>query len=338
MCAGLDPQISLIPTFIKREAMEKFDVKKLDTELFMHRYAGNDLGLYMNPVEKIKRQAVGYAFYKFGRTLVDTLKDQTKIFKLQFANYYKYGSEGVEAFEALIAYIRKQNCIAINDQKINDIDRTMENYAQGILGGVELCDGTITTPVGADAVTVNAYLGFDGIKPLADVSKANGKGFFTIVKTSNFTSGEVQNLKLDPMHVGKLQKQGRTVYEQMALLSELWGRELVGSSNYSSLGMVIGATYPDEMKTGRKIYRNAMILAPGYGTQNASATDLVFGVNNDGYGIIANNSSSLIFAYDQPPYKGRFKEDEFEKASLAAAMDMNHDLQNAQRAANKWAW
>jgi len=213
--AGLDPSLEKIPAFIKEEAYSKYG-KGLD--------------------------GAAVAIFEFNKGLIDTLCDIVPAVKPQCAYYEKYGWQGVKALSETIAYAKSKGMFVITDGKRNDIGSTMEAYAAAHLGSIEIEDTNIE-PFGADALTVNGYLGTDGISPLVEVCKAGDKGIFVLVKTSNPSSGELQDKLLD---------NGCLIYEYMGGLCENWGKALPGKYGYSGVGAVVGATYPQQLAGLRK--------------------------------------------------------------------------------------
>jgi orotidine-5'-phosphate decarboxylase len=171
-----------------------------------------------------------------------------------------------------------------------------------------------------DFVTVNPYLGIDGIKPFIDDCKEYGKGIFILVKTSNKSSGELQDLKLED---------GKTIYEKVGELVSSWGEELVGEYGYSSVSSVVGATYPVQLETLRKIMPTSYFLIPGYGAQGGKAEDIALGFDENGLGGIVNASRSLMCAYKSDRWKDEFKDEEYAKATRAEAIRMRDELNSA---------
>ena len=297
-CVGLDPRIGRIPKFIREEALEKFS----------------------DPFE-----AVSYSFIEFNKGIIDAVKDIVPAVKPQMAFYEQYGSEGVKAMEETIEYAKKQGLIVIEDVKRNDIGSTAEAYASAHLGEVELSDGETKPSFDADMITVNAYLGSDGVKPFLDVCKKYGKGIFILDKTSNPSSGELQDKKIEGD--GK-------VYEKMAELIRKWGEDLIGERGYSSVGAVVGATYPEEAVKLRKMMPRSIFLVPGYGAQGGTADDIIPCFNDDGYGGIVNSSRGIDFAYQKDEYE--YEPEEFDKASREAAFEMKDDIWKSLKKGGKF--
>ncbi len=299
---GLDPRVASIPDHIKEEAMnEGFE-----------------------PFERIHN-----AMIKFNHAIIDEIVDIVPAVKPQMAFYEQYGHWGVKAMEDTITYARSQGLMVIEDVKRNDIGSTAKAYADGHIGMVERLEGTKTSSYGADMITVNPYLGIDGIKPFIDVCKEFDKGIFVLAKTSNPSSGDLQD---------RILENGETVYEAVAKLIDEWGEELVGSKGYSSVGAVVGATYPKVGKKLRTIMPRAIILVPGYGAQGGTADDVVPCFNDDGFGAIVNSSRGITFAYQKEPYSKDFGPEQFAEAARAAALDMKDSILDALERANKLPW
>ena len=203
--------------------------------------------------------------------------------------------------------------IVIGDVKRGDIGSTSAAYATGHIGKVQI-GNTKIAPFDEDFITVNPYLGTDGIKPFVDVCKEEKKGLFILVKTSNPSSGEFQDQKID----------GKPLYEMVGEHVAKWGADCMGDS-YSYIGAVVGATYPEMGKVLRKVMPKSFILVPGYGAQGGTAKDLAPYFNEDGLGAIVNSSRGIIAAYKQPAYAS-FGEEGYADASRAAAIAMKEDL------------
>ncbi len=287
---GLDPRIERIPMHIKEKAVEETD----------------------GPLE-----AVGRAITEFNRGLIEAVHEIVPAVKPQVAFYEQYGVEGIRAFKETIDYAKDEGLIVIEDVKRNDIGSTAGAYSNGHLGEVKLCDSSTQRSFDGDMVTVNAYLGSDGVEPFIEDCKDYGKGIFILNKTSNPSSGELQDKTLEG---------GGTVYEEMARLVKGWGDDLKGERGYSSVGAVVGATYPEEAKKLRKMMSDNLLLVPGYGAQGGTADDVIPCFNDDGYGAIVNSSRGIDFAYEKEPYKDEFGLEEYVEASRKAALDMKDDI------------
>jgi len=249
---------------------------------------------------------------EFNKTLIDNICDLIPIIKPQIAFYEKY--DALNALKETILYAHKNDLLVILDSKRNDIGTTSEAYAYSTFN--------VYT---ADACTLNAYFGIDGIKPYLDEYKE--KGLFILVKTSNPSSREFQNLfsvRLDDIPERKTEIEKKSIklernYVQMAKLIKNWGKNLQKFSDYNNLGVVVGATYPDELKTIREILKNSFILIPGYGAQGAQAEDIKYGFKNEGLGGIVNSSRSIMFAY----HDKRYSPEKFGEAAREEIIDIN---------------
>ncbi len=296
---GLDPRLEQIPSFLKEEAVKEFG------EGF---------------------EAAGSAFFEFNKRIIDAVESQIPAIKPQIAFYEQYGKAGIEAFDKTVKYGQKRKLLVIADGKRNDIGSTAKAYAAAHLGEVDFAEGKKPC-FDADCLTVNAYLGTDGVKPFTEACKQFGKGIFVLVKTSNPSSGDIQDKEL---------KDGGTVFELMAEFVKKWGAEIIGEKGYSSVGAVVGATYSKQAKSLRKIIPQAFFLVPGYGAQGGGAKDVLPCFNDDGLGAIVNSSRGIIFAYEKEEFN--CKETEFEKASLKAVEKMNKDINSVLKENSKLPW
>ena len=197
-----------------------------------------------------------------------------------------YGHYGIKTLEKTIRYAKLKGMFVITDGKRNDIGATMEAYTAAHLGSVKISD-TECEPFGADALTVNGYLGSDGINPLLEVCKEKDRGIFVLVKTSNKSSGELQDKLID----------GTPVYAVMGDMCEKWGSEQIGEYGYSSVGAVVGATYPEQLSELRKRLPHTMFLVPGYGAQGGGAQGIAGAFDENGLGAIVNSSRAVMCAY-----------------------------------------
>ena len=229
------------------------------------------------------------AILAFNKTLIDSVADIVPAVKVQVAYYEQYGVAGMGAFFDTVAYAKRKGLFVIADCKRNDIDSTAARYSAAYLGETDV-GGKRMSMAGCDFLTVNAYLGTDGVQPFLDDCKAFDRGLFILVKTSNPSSGELQDLKL---------ADGRTVYECMGDMVEGWGAGLVGAYGYSAVGAVVGATHPAEAKVLRERLRHTFFLIPGYGAQGANAQMLKNCFDETGLGGIVNNSRGILCAYQK---------------------------------------
>ena len=246
---------------------------------------------------------------EFNKGLINATCDIIPAVKVQIAFYEMYGIDGIRAFKDTCTYAKEKGMIVIADIKRGDIGSTASAYSSAYIGKDNKFD--------VDFVTVNPYLGTDGIKPFIDDCINNDKGIFILVKTSNPSSGELQDLKLES---------GETVYERVGELVEEWGKDLIGESGYSSVGAVIGATYPKQLKDMRDKMPHTFFLIPGYGAQGGKAEDIALGFDENGIGGIVNASRSLMCAYKSDRWKDEFSDERFAEATRAEAIRMKEDL------------
>ena len=274
--AGLDPKLDYVPASIKNACFEKY---------------GKTL------------EGAAAALLEFNKRIIDNICDIVPAVKPQAAYYEMYGWQGVKALTETIAYAKAKGMFVITDGKRNDIGTTMEAYATAHLGATDVA-GESVEAFGADALTVNGYLGTDGIKPLAG---------FVLVKTSNPSSGELQDMKLE---------NGATVYEQMGRMCESWGEELMGKYGYSAVGAVVGATYPGQLAEMREKAPHTFFLVPGYGAQGGGAEDAKNAFDKNGLGAIINSSRGIMCAWK----KQGLTEEDFAEAARTEALRMKDDI------------
>ncbi len=265
--AGLDPKLSYIPEGIRQEAYSRY---------------GRTL------------EGAAEALLLFNKGLIDALCDIVPAVKPQCAYYEMYGWQGVKALHETIAYAREKGMFVITDGKRNDIGSTMEAYAAAHLGSTGI-EGEAVAAFDADALTVNGYLGTDGIQPLMKACAEGDKGIFVLVKTSNPSSGELQNQMLEG---------GQTVYRKMGQMCEEWGKELPGNYGYSGVGAVVGATYPAELEELRAALPHTFFLVPGFGAQGGAADDVAPGFDKNGLGAIINSSRGIMCAWQKEKCAG----------------------------------
>ncbi len=255
------------------------------------------------------------AVLEFNKRIIDNICDIVPCVKVQIAYYEMYGLDGMRTFAETVKYAGKKGMLVMTDAKRNDIGATAECYAKAYLGETAVGDKTYTA-FDSDFLTVNGYLGSDGIKPFLGWMQKRDKGIFVLVKTSNKSSGELQDLKLE---------NGKTVYEYMGSLVEEWGKDSIGKYGYSAVGAVVGATHPAQAEILRKEMPHTFFLIPGYGAQGGTADDLKVCFNKDGLGGIVNSSRGILCAYRQGKYAGR----SYYEAARQACIDMKNDLNRA---------
>lgn len=286
---GLDPMLNYIPEHIQKKAYAEF---------------GETL------------EGAAEAIWQFNKEIVDKTYDLIPAVKPQIAMYEQFGIEGLKAYQKTVDYCHSRDLVVIGDIKRGDIGSTSAAYAVGHLGKVQV-GSKCYTGFNEDFATVNPYLGSDGVKPFIEVCKEENKGLFILVKTSNPSSGEFQDRLID----------GRPLYELVGEKVAEWGEEHMGE-DYSYIGAVVGATYPEMGKVLRKIMPKTFILVPGYGAQGGKGKDLVHFFNEDGLGAIVNSSRGIIAAYKQEKY-APFGPENFGDASRAAVEDMAADIREA---------
>ena len=269
-------------------------------------YLPEDMQVKCNSLKDVADQIT-----KFNFDLVDVLKNEIPAVKVQVAYYEMYGVEGMRAFADTIKYAKDNGLMVIADVKRNDIGSTAAAYSKGYIGKT-VFNGKEFTPFESDFITVNGYLGSDGILPFVKDCEQNEKGLFALVKTSNPTSGELQD---------KIMDNGKTLYDNMADLVDAWGTSTIGKYGYSSVGAVVGATHKEQAEIIRKAHPHLFFLIPGYGAQGGKAEDLAVCFEN-GIGGIVNSSRGILTAYRKPQYAGL----NYKDAALKAAVDMKNDI------------
>ena len=285
--AGLDPKLDFLPPFMVEQA-----------------FAAHGETL----------EGAAAAILAFNKGLIDALCDIVPAVKPQAAYYEMLGWPGVRALQETIAYAREKGLFVITDGKRNDIGTTMEAYAAAHMGQVKV-GGTLCTPFGGDALTVNGYLGSDGIRPLLEVCRQADTGIFVLVKTSNPSSGELQDRLID----------GQPVYEHMGRMCEEWGTDLPGKYGYSGVGAVVGATYPAQLALLREKLPHTFFLVPGYGAQGGGAADVAGAFDADGLGAVINSSRGIMCAWKK---EGCAPED-YAGAARREALRMKDDILSA---------
>ena len=261
-------------------------------------------------------EGVAKAIIEYNKALIDETCDIIPAIKPQIAFYEMFGIPGMEAFEETCKYAKEKGMVVIADIKRGDIGSTAAGYSNAYLGKTKI--GDIEESIfDVDFVTVNPYMGTDCVKPFIEDCKKYNKGLFILVKTSNPSSGELQDLKLES---------GEEVYTSVAKLVEKWGEELRGEYNYSSIAAVVGATYPKQLEDIRKTAPHTFFLIPGYGAQGGKPEDIALGFDKDGLGGIVNASRSLMCAYKSDRWKNEFEEKDYAKATRAEAIRMKEEL------------
>ena len=286
---GLDPMMKFVPKHLQDAAFKEY---------------GETL------------EGAAEAIWQFNKAIIDNIYDIVPAVKPQVAMYEQFGIPGMIAFKKTVDYCHEKDMVVIGDVKRGDIGSTSEAYAVAHLGKVKVGNKEIAA-FDEDFATVNPYLGSDGINPFLKVCKEEKKGIFILVKTSNPSSGEFQDRLID----------GRPLYEHVGEKVNEWAMQCMGD-DYSYVGAVVGATYPEMGKVLRKVMPKSFILVPGYGAQGGKGSDLVHFFNEDGLGAIVNSSRGIIAAYAKEEY-AKFGEANFADASRQAAIDMINDINGA---------
>lgn len=282
---GLDPTYQMIPSFIKEEKLDLFGKTP---------------------------KAVAEMFITFNKAILDEVAPLIPAVKPQIAMYEQYGLEGLRAYMETIAYAKEKGLVVIGDVKRGDIASTAAAYA-GHIAGVEI-EGEQFDLWQEDAVTLNPYMGFDGIEPFIKACNEKDRGLFILVKTSNPSGVELQDLLVD----------GTPIYDKTADLVHKWGELTMGTKGYSRIGAVVGATYKEQGMELRKRMPHTFFLVPGYGAQGGKAEDLKEYFDHNGSGIIVNSSRGIIAAYKKD---SECDEKDFAVASKKAVLAMRADLQ-----------
>lgn len=283
---GLDPMMKFIPEQIQKAAFAEYG-------------------------ETLKGAAE--AIWQYNKGIVDAVADLIPAVKPQIAMYEQFGIEGLKAYDKTVKYCQEKGLVVISDAKRGDIGSTSAAYATAHLGKVKV-GNNICSAFNTDFLTVNPYLGTDGVKPFVDVCNAEDKGIFVLVKTSNPSSGEFQDRLID----------GKPLYEHVAAKVVEWGEASMDGA-YSNVGAVVGATYPEMSAVLRKLMPKTYFLVPGYGAQGGTAKDLKNCFNEDGLGAVVNSSRGIIAAYRQEKY-AKFGAEHFAEASRQAVIDMVADI------------
>lgn len=286
ICVGLDPMLSYVPEHIQAAAFEQY---------------GETL------------EGAAEAIWQFNKEIVDHTFDLIPAVKPQIAMYEQFGIEGLKVYKRTVDYCKEKGLVVIGDAKRGDIGSTSAAYATGHIGSVQVGSKTYSG-FDTDFLTVNPYLGTDGVKPFVDVCNSHDRGLFVLVKTSNPSSGEFQDRLID----------GRPLYEWVAEKVVEWGNASM-DGDYSNVGAVVGATYPEMSRILRNLMPHTYFLVPGYGAQGGTAEDLKHCFNKDGLGAVVNSSRGIIAAYKQEKYK-KFGTEHFAEASRQAVMDMVADI------------
>lgn len=290
---GLDPMMNYIPASVKEAAFKEY---------------GETL------------EGAAEAIWQFNKAIVDATYDLIPAVKPQIAMYEQFGIPGIMAFDKTVKYCKEKGLVVIGDVKRGDIGSTSAAYATAHLGKVTVGSNAYAL-FDEDIMTVNPYFGIDGIKPFVDACNENNKGIFILVKTSNPSSGEFQDRIVKALDESDNDK---PLYEVVGRKVAEWAESSM-DGDYSNVGAVVGATYPEMAKVLRDIMPKSYILVPGYGAQGGKGEDLKPFFNKDGLGAIVNSSRGIIAAYKKEEYS-KFREDDFAGASRAAVLAMKKDI------------
>jgi orotidine-5'-phosphate decarboxylase len=294
---GLDPRLQLIPHMVKEKYFKKH---------------GKNF------------KAAGEAILEFNKTIIDNVYDIVAAVKPQIAFYEQYGIEGLDSYIKTCRYASEKGLLVIGDVKRGDIGSTSKAYSNAHIGKTEL-EGELLEAFPADAVTINPYFGDDCTKEFVTDVQEYKKGIFMLVKTSNPGSSQLQDLI----------SEGKKIYEIVAQMVNNWSRKNTGKYGYSSIGAVVGATYPEELKTLRKLMPSSYFLVPGYGAQGGTAEDVVCSFNDDGLGAVVNSSRGILYAYRN---KEKGTEAEYGKVARQETIKMRDAINKALEENGKKYW
>lgn len=286
---GLDPVLSEIPRCYKEEYL------KCDNAF----------------------EAIGNVLFDFNKDIINTVCALVPAVKPQTAFYEMYGSYGIAAFEKTVKYAKAKGLIVIEDGKRNDIGNTAKAYAGGHLGKVEIFNEKFVPSFDVDFLTVSPYLGSESLEPFIDTCISCNKGIFILVKTSNISSAEIQDLT---------DKDGVTISQKIAKYIAKVSDGLYGESGYSPVGAVVGATYPQQAEELRQIMPSSIFLVPGYGAQGATANDILPCFNPDGLGAIVNSSRNILYSYKKNFDNSTCTKTEYTDSVKIATETMNDDI------------
>jgi orotidine-5'-phosphate decarboxylase len=297
LIVGLDPQFRFMPPHL---------VEKVSSEY------GKTL------------EGIGHLFFEFNKEIIDAVLPFTTAVKPQMAFYEMYGMWGLWAFEQTVAYAKSKGLLIITDAKRGDGSDTANAYASGYLGTIPVFEETVASPIQSDALTIHGYIAEDCVPRFVKIAKENGTGIFVVDKTSFKPNSSIEQLKT---------QSGLTVWQELATLIQSWGEGSEGKAGYRNVGVVMGATYPEDATWMRKTLPNSWFLVPGYGGQGGSADEAVISVNSDGFGASVSSSRAIIYAYREGPYKN--KPEQFALAAASAAEFSKKELNAALERAGK---
>ncbi len=298
---GLDPTMKFVPDHIRKAAFDEM---------------GETL------------EGAAEAVWQFNKAIVDSTCDLIPAVKPQIAMYEQFGIPGLAAFKKTVDYCREKGLVVIGDVKRGDIGSTSAAYAAAHLGRVQV-GSSLCAGFEEDFVTVNPYLGSDGVQPFIDVCREEKRGIFILVKTSNPSSGEFQDRLLRTgVDAGGISFPDKPLYEVVGEKVAEWSEQLMGENGYSYIGAVVGATYPEQGRVLRRVMPKSFILVPGYGAQGGTGKDLIHFFDENRLGAIVNSSRGIIAAYQSGRY-GKFGPEGFADASRQAVIDMITDIDQA---------
>ena len=284
---GLDPMLNYIPKHIQENAFAEF---------------GETL------------EGAAEAIWQFNKGIVDATYDLIPAVKPQIAMYEQFGIPGLQAYKKTVDYCKSKDLVVIGDIKRGDIGSTSAAYAVGHLGHVQVGSKSYAG-FDEDFATVNPYLGIDGVEPFAKICAERDKAAFILVKTSNKSSGDFQDLDAG----------GMPLFHRVAAKIDEWGAETITDKGYSALGAVVGATYPRQLAELRRLMPHTFFLIPGYGAQGGTAKDIVGAFDKTGSGAIVNSSRGLMCAYKKAGDNG----DNLKKHTREAVIEMRDAIDEA---------
>ncbi|MEI8215918.1 MAG: orotidine-5'-phosphate decarboxylase [Eubacteriales bacterium] len=287
---GLDPDMSYIPEFIIKDAFGRH---------------GKNLN------------GAAASILEFNKQLIDELYDIFPGVKLQLAYYEQYGIPGIQAFQTTIEYARSKKLLIIADGKRNDISSTAKAYSNAFLGKTEIAKDLQVPIFDCDALTINPYLGVDGIKPFTDDCDKYGKGVFVLLKTSNSSSSQIQDMIAfngEPVFMAVMDIVNSIAFSQKKY------------KGYSGIGAVVSANHPVMAKKIRKAMPNSYFLVPGFGAQGGDGKTVAACFDEAGLGAVVNASRSIMLAYRADKWETQYSEIDFAKAARAEAIMMKEEI------------
>ena len=264
-------------------------------------------------------EAVAEAIFTFNKDVIDIVLPYVPAVKPQIAFYEKYGSYGLKAFERTVEYAKSNGLVVIEDAKRNDIGNTAKAYSDGHLGMVEMLDGTYKASIDADFLTITPFLGTESLKPFFDVCEKLKKGIFILVKTSNKDSGEIQDV---------VNSKGITISEAIAKIIDEKSAISKGLYGYSSIGAVVGATFPEMAAKFRMKMPKCFFLVPGYGAQGGGVRDIMPCFNSDGLGAVVNSSRGVLYDHMTPYERKQCSKEEYLLNVKNTVIRMKNEIYN----------